>query len=127
MPQAVHSEVVDAGKRKRCEDAFVVEKNISEGKIGVLDKTSASAKGDDAVIELYDAAMFDAVGTDDSRLVKRLINDGIPFILPAVIILKMFDSKHVERDKAILMLNQLAPFISDDEYAMTYALIERMP
>jgi hypothetical protein len=40
MPQAVYREVVDAGKRKRCEDAFVVEKNISDGKIGVIAPTN---------------------------------------------------------------------------------------
>ncbi|MBW2368146.1 MAG: hypothetical protein JRH15_09700, partial [Deltaproteobacteria bacterium] len=90
IPQAVHAEVVDAGKRMGCQDAFAVEKNISSGKIHVSRKTSSTLKGDDAVVELFDRATHTAVGTDDARLTRRLSNNGIPFILPAVIILKLF-------------------------------------
>lgn len=127
IPHTVKAEVVEAGKVKRCEDAFVVEKNISDGKISVFGKTTPFSKGDDAVIELFDKTVHDAVGTDDARLVKRLSNNSIPFMLPAVIILSLFKTKYVEQEKALWMLEQLAPYISDDEYAMVYTMIGRVP
>jgi len=127
IPHVVKAEVVDAGKVKDCEDAFIVEKNLTAGKIDVFGKTASFRKGDDAVIELFDKTTHDAVGTDDARLVKRLIHNSIPFVLPAVIILNLFKAEHLEHEKALWMLEQLAPFISDDEYAMVYAMIGREP
>ena len=125
IPHAVKVEVVDAGKIKGCEDAFVVEKNISKEKINIFGKTGEDCKGDEALIELFDKSLHDAVGTDDARLVKRLAANSIPFILPAVIIYNLFKLKHFEQEKAIRMLEKLAPFISDDEYAMVYTMIGR--
>jgi rRNA-processing protein FCF1 len=120
IPPAVQSEVVEAGKKKQCHDAFVVEKNISDNKISIFGNMAMEVKGDDAVIELFDKSIHDAVGTDDTRLAKRLQNNGIPFLLPAVIILKLRESGKIEQAKALWMLDQLAPFISDDEYAMVF-------
>ena len=125
IPQAVYDEVVVAGKKKGCDDAFVVENNESIGKIHVLKKISSSNKGDDALFELFDRGIHTAVGTDDARLAKRLQTNGIPFILPAVIILKLFEMEHISYEKALWMLDQLSAFISGDEYAMTSALIRR--
>jgi rRNA-processing protein FCF1 len=127
IPHAVKVEVVDAGKKKGCEDAFVVENNISAEKIDVFGKIRDDCKGDEALVELFDKSLHDAVGTDDVRLAKRLATNGIPFILPAVIIHKLFKLKHFEQERAIRMLAQLAPYISDDEYAMVYTMIGRIP
>jgi len=125
IPQAVYDEVVVAGKKKRCDDAFVVENNESIGKIHVYKKISSANKGDDALFELFNRGIHTAVGTDDVRLSKRLQTNGIPFILPAVIILKLFEMEHISYEKALWMLDQLSAFISGDEYAMTSALIRR--
>ncbi len=127
IPHAVKVEVVDAGKKKGCEDAFVVENNILAETISVFGNTEEGGKGDDALVGLFDKSLHDAVGTDDAKLAKRLATNGIPFILPAVIIYKLFTLKHFKQEKAIWMLEQLAPFISDDEYAMVYTMIGRVP
>ena len=127
IPYAVKVEVVDAGKEKGCEDALVVENNISAEKIAIFGEIKGGCKGDDALVELFDKSRHDAVGTDDTRLAKRLFIHGIPFILPAVIVYKLYKLKHFEHEKAISMLEQLAPFISEDEYAMVYTMIGRVP
>ena len=127
IPQAVFAEVVVAGKKRGCDDAFVIEDNVSDGEIHVLKIVSLANKGDDALVELFDSGSHTAVGTDDAKLAKRLHTNGIPFILPAVIILKLFEMDQLAYDKALWMLDQLSAFISADEYAMVNALIRRMP
>jgi rRNA-processing protein FCF1 len=127
IPQAVYAEVVVAGKKKGCDDAPVVEDNVSDGKIHLLKIVSSANKGDNALVELFDRSSHTAVGTDDAKLAKRLQTNGIPFILPAVIILKLFELEQLSYDKALWMLDQLSAFISADEYAMVKALIRRMP
>ena len=125
IPQEVYAEVVVAGKKKGCDDAFVVENNVANKKIKCLKTKSSSDKGDDALVELFEKGLYAAVGTDDARLVKRLHTYGIPFVLPAVIILKLFESKQLEYGIALWMLDQLSPFISGDEFAMVNALVRR--
>jgi rRNA-processing protein FCF1 len=125
IPHEVYTEVVISGKEKGCDDAFVVNKNVSGKKIKLLKNKSSFKKGDDALIELFDKNFYSAVGTDDARLVKRFHTNGIPFVLPAVIIFKMLEAKQIEYQKALWMLDQLSPFISSDEYAMVNALIRR--
>jgi rRNA-processing protein FCF1 len=123
IPDAVYVEAVVAGKQKGCDDAIVIEANVSQKKINVLDQVTDSSKGDDALIELFDHELFSAVGTDDAKLVKRLRTNGIPFILPAVIILKFFETELIDQQKALRMLDQLSAFISSDEHAMVKAMI----
>ena len=65
------------------------------------------------------------MATDDARLVRRLKTHGIPFILPGLVILRLFSSGRIDRETAIRYLDQLAEFISEDEYAAVKLVLEK--
>ena len=126
MPDIVKYEVVDAGKAKNCDDAFVVEKNISKNFITIANHVSDFAKGDSALIDLFPKGNYNAVATDDAKLIRRLRTFEIPFILPGLIIFRFLKDGHINRIKAIQALNQLAEFISKDEFSTVRLLMEKI-
>ena len=126
IPDIVKYEVVDAGKAKNCDDAFVVEKNISKNFISIVNHVSDYAKGDSALIDLFPKGNYDAVATDDAKLIRRLRTFEIPFILPGLIIYRFLKYDHITKIKAIQALNQLAEFISNDEFSTVRLLMEKI-
>ena len=126
IPDIVKYEVVDAGKAKNCDDAIVVEKNISKNFITIAHHASDYAKGDSALIDLFPKGNYDAVATDDAKLIRRLRTFEIPFILPGLIIFRFLKDGHITKIKAIRALNQLAEFISNDEFSTVRLLMEKI-
>ena len=99
IPDIVKYEVVDAGKAKNCDDAFVVEKNISKNFITIVNHVSDYVKGDSALIDLFPKGNYDAVATDDAKLIRRLRTFEIPFILPGLIIFRFLKDGHITKDQ----------------------------
>jgi len=127
IPQVVKEESVDAGKQKGCDDAFLIEKNINAKKIKVIRSSKKYVNGDQALIDLFHSEKYLAVATDDAKLSRALKLRGIPFLLPAVVILKPFRDRKINRNVALEMLEKLSPFISDDEYSMVRIILEKKP
>jgi len=125
LPEIVRQEVVDAGKIKGCADSFAVEQNIKSKRISVLGATENHAKGDQALISLFDRDIFDGVATDDARLTRHLRALGIPFVLPGVLIHQLQKEGRMSLNTALWALDQLAAFISEDEFSMTKLLLEK--
>ena len=65
------------------------------------------------------------LAVDDTRLTRQLRALGIPFILPGLIILQLKKEKRMSRTTAHWALDQLAAFISEDEFSMTKLLLEK--
>lgn len=126
IPSAVEKEVVDAGKAKGCTDAFIVEKNIASKALSVIMHAEVLASGDSALAELFAKGRYDAVATDDSRLTRRLRALDIPFILPGLILYRLFKDGCIDKKKAVRTLKKLAEFISDDEYSTVRLLMEKI-
>ena len=125
LPRIIEREVVDSGKKKECADAVVVERNITQGRVKVDQTPSQHKSGDDALIDLFPHSEMDAVATDDTKLARKLRTNGIPYILPALIIYKLAESKSISFEEARSALNRLADFISSDEYATVSILLEK--
>ena len=121
----VKKEVVNVGKDKGCSDAFTIEKNIQAEILSVVKSSLNHTKGDEALIELFRKEDYDAVATDDAKLTRLLRIKGIPFILPGLIIYKLFQDRIIKRKTALRALEQLAEFISEDEYSSVRLLMER--
>ncbi|HEC32297.1 MAG TPA: hypothetical protein ENI41_07390 [Deltaproteobacteria bacterium] len=75
--------------------------------------------------DLFDSEKYLAVATDDAKLSRVLRLRGIPFLLPAVVILKLFRDRKINRNVALEMLEKLRPFISDDEYSTVRIILEK--
>jgi rRNA-processing protein FCF1 len=125
VPEVVKREVVDAGKERACPDAFIVEKNIDGGVITIAEAPFGYSKGDEALITLFDKEKYDAVATDDAKLARRLKISGIPFVLPGLVIYKLLQDSMINEKTAHWALDQLAEFISEDEFSTISLLMER--
>ena len=125
IPEAVKREVVDAGKKKQCSDAFVVEKNIESKMIAVIDLPMQVEKGDQALIAIYREKDYDAIATDDTKLTRRLKALNIPFILPALVLYRLLKESKIDYKTALWALQQLSEFISEDEFGAVRLLMEK--
>lgn len=125
IPETVRYEVVDAGKIKGCADSLAVEQNIKAHIINVIQTHRHYSKGDHALAVLFEKDRFDAVATDDTRLTRQLRALGIPFILPGLIIHLLKKERRMSLTTARWALDQLAAFISEDEFSMTKLLLEK--
>lgn len=125
VPGVVKREIVDTGKTKGCLDAFTVEKNIETNLITIVKDSSNYAKGDEALIALFREDVYDAVATDDVRFTRQLRIHGVPFILPGLIIYQLFKDDKIDKKTALWALQQLAEFISEDEFSTVRLLMER--
>ena len=72
IPEVVKKEVVDVGKAGNHPDAELVEENIQKQLIRISKSTEEIANGDQALITRFNSTEFDAVATDDAKLVRRL-------------------------------------------------------
>ena len=124
IPEIVQREVVYAGKEKGCADALMVEKNIEAHVVKVTEACSDYTSGDEALLTHFKRKDYDAVATDDVKLARFLRINGIPVILPALIIYHLFQDGAIVRKAALLALKQLTKFISDDEYSTVRLLME---
>ena len=125
IPEPVKREVVDAGKKKECSDAFAVEKNIESKLITVIDAPVRVERGDQALIAIYRKKVYDAVATDDLRLSHQLKALNIPYILPGLILYRLLKDGKIDYKTTLRALQQLAAFISEDEFATVRLLMEK--
>lgn len=125
IPETVKAEVVDAGKIKGCADSLAVDQNIESQIIDVIESPLDYAKGDHALVALFDKEKYDAVATDDAKLTRGLRAHGIPFILPGLIIHQLQKEGRISAITSHWALDQLAGFISEDEFSMTKLLLEK--
>jgi len=123
IAEEVKIEVIDKGLRKGYTDAKIVKENIEKNKIKII-KGLGEGKGDDAIIKVFDRKMFNFVGTDDKRLVKKLEVLGIPYVVPGLLIYFVYKQGKIRKEKALSFLEKLSSYISDDEYSIVKLLIE---
>jgi len=125
VPFIIKKEVVDAGKKKGVSDAELAEKNIEKGIISVVGKeSSAHMKGDQALIENFKRGSYNAIATDDAKLIRLLRTAGIPYILPGLFIYSLYQRNVIDRKTALKWLEDLSNFISEDENSMIRFLLE---
>jgi len=125
IPEPVKREVVDAGKKKQCSDAFAVEKNIESKMLAVIDLPMHIEKGDQALIAIYREEDYDAIATDDTKLTRQLKALNIPFILPALVLYRLLKDSKIDYKTTLWALQQLAEFISEDEFSAVRLLMEK--
>ncbi len=123
IPYIVRKEVVDAGKANNHPDALVVEQNINNGVISVIEDSARYKGGDEALIASFKREQFDAIATDDVKLLRSLKALRFPFILPGIIIVRLRRDGLLGQSSAHEALERLAEFISEDEYSTVRLLL----
>lgn len=124
VPELVENEVVTQGKKFDCPDADIVESNIQKKAIKVVKHEAKYKKGDEALTHIFSTKTFQAIATDDAKLIRKLKVMQIPFLLPATLIYKLFTRRLLTKTESLNSLHQLKNFISDDEFTTTCLLLK---
>lgn len=121
LPESVRRETtVEA---PRLPDAIRIRDNIKAGLIKVTAGGSARGKGEDEVLWLFRRGGFQAVATDDTRFIRRLRGLGVPYAVPAVIVVRLHREGALDAAQARETLDALAPLISAEERAVAELML----
>jgi rRNA-processing protein FCF1 len=121
IPPLVRRETVD--QAAHLPDAVRIKQNIMDGHITVVETNIRTAKGEDAALRLYQGGGFDAVATDDARFIRQLRGLGVPYAVPAVIIVRLRLDGTLSLDQAQQALAALQPHISPEQYAAAQLML----
>lgn len=75
------------------------------------------------MLALFNGGGFNAIGTDDARFIRRLRGLGVPYAVPAVIIVRLRQEEFMTDEEALSALAALRPHISADEHAVAYLMV----
>ena len=123
IPELVRRETVEPSEGRP--DAARIRQNIASGRLAVASGPRSSRKGEDAALALFEAGGFAGIGTDDARFIRRLRGLGVPYAVPAVILVKLRRDGALSQNEAEEALEALRPHISADEYASAYLMLGR--
>lgn len=114
IPETVKEEVIDHAQGHP--DVQVLRRNLERRLLTLHKRSSSYKKGEDAVYTLFREGGYDAVCSDDKKFIKRLRLFDIPYVTPAVFVAILLKDGKLTFDEALVKLESLSPFISDDEY-----------
>ncbi len=113
----IKCEVVDNACNRP--DAMAIERNIRKGLITVSEFDAApDSKGENSVLALFEQGGYDAVCSDDRRFLAKVRALGIPYLTPASLLVVAANTGTVRYSEARRLLDNLAPFVSPEEYAI---------
>ena len=127
VPSEVQRECVQQGKAGGFADALRVEDNIGKGVLTVRkpkrsSRTEAIVKdlrlsgGEADVLRLHQSGGIDLVVSDDRRFVQILEALGIRYTTPGPLIAALVTMGKMPRKEALVHLEKLRAFISEEEY-----------
>jgi hypothetical protein len=97
-------------------EALRIAGNISTGCLAVHAFDDEHAQGEDTVLLLFKGGGFDAVATDDARFIRRLRGLGVPYAVPAVIVVRLKLEGALTADQAMDALAALRQHISAEQH-----------
>jgi rRNA-processing protein FCF1 len=121
IPDLVCQETVE--RAPYLPDAQRIAGNISTGRLAVHVIDDEHAKGEDAVLLLFQGGGYDAVATDDARFIRRLRGLGVPFAIPAVIVVRLKLEGALTADQAMDALAALRQHISAEQHAAALLML----
>jgi len=136
IPEIVKKETVDEGKASGYADPLEIEKNIEAGKIMVKPvhmtseirgtaETLRLKGGEVDVYGLFRKGGFTAVASDDQKLIRKLEEIEVPCITPTALIIYAWRKSAISRERALRLLEQIKPMVSDEEYVLSKIEVEK--
>ena len=96
----------------------------SAGAVAVLPATRERSPGDAALLSAFDPRDFDAIATDDRRLIRQIRALGLPYLVPCTCLVAMVAEGAMEHAEALSALDALRPYVSEEEYAAAVLCLE---
>lgn len=113
----VYLETVEKGKEKGLLDAYLIEKNVNNGKIQVIiakekykkdiEKLYGITKGENETICLALQKNAKLILSDDKKCINTCKTLGLKFAISADVVVALYTKKRIMKDKAIEALNKL--------------------
>ncbi|HXZ90186.1 MAG TPA: hypothetical protein VEG61_03900 [Candidatus Dormibacteraeota bacterium] len=127
IPLEVRSETVDEGKSRGYPDAIKIEENIATNKLKVttsrskpnVEKIIGSLNllgGEAASLRLFMRGGYAAIASDDQRFISLLDGLGIAYMTPASLLVHLMRQERISLAETKKYLEEIRPFISDEEY-----------
>jgi len=116
IPGEVKRETVDQADGRP--DSTRIAENIKARLIHVKGDATGTRKGESAVLDLYNTGTFDAVASDDHRFLKHLRGLGVPFAVPAALVVLTARHRKLDNQETLNRLLSLKPYVSQEQYAV---------
>lgn len=135
LPSEVEEECVEQGKKGGHVDALKVEENIKRGRIHVrgtrrsgpaetIVRDLSLKSGEAGLVRLHASGGIDVVVSDDRRFLNVLQTLEIPFATSSSLIVALARRNKIKRGEALVYLQKLAEYISEEQYTEARAAIE---
>ena len=134
IPPKVKEESIDHAYGKP--DALIIEKNIADQKIKVQ-KTIASnvaiepeihqlelLGGEQDVYRLSTQIKYNLISSDDQKFLKIMHLLNKKAVTPASLIILLYKQKKIKSEEAQKMLGCLKPYVSREEYELSYQEVD---
>lgn len=136
IPQIVKTETVDDSRAYGYPDPLEIDKNIKTGKIKVepthtppeirhVVETLRLKGGETDVYSLFQKGGFTAIASDDQKFTRKMEEIGIPCITPTALIIYTWRKGAIDKERALELLENIKPMVSDEEYVLSKLEIER--
>lgn len=127
ITKEVYEETALKGMERLYDDAFQIEELVKNGRLNVEKAknnkhvqqiliNSGLGKGEASSLHLFFNINAKAIISDDRAFLNLLGQNNIPFIIPADMIIRLFELKLISKDDAIDALNKLKPYVNKDNY-----------
>ena len=124
ISEKVYEEVVTKGKEKMYDDAILVENLVSEGVIRkVKAKGEGPVSGEYSSLNIFRQTSAAAIVSDDQRFLSFLEAEGVPFIIPSHMIIRLVQRRKLSAQEAINGLKRIRALIRNDAYQEAVNLI----
>lgn len=121
ISKEVYKEVVEESKPLGYDDAMITEKEVREKRIKVKDVKSESmakrivqdfamGRGESETVALAIEEKADLLATDDYQCMKACRSLGIPFTQAISLIVALFESRRISREKTIEAIERLKDY-----------------
>jgi predicted nucleic acid-binding protein len=134
IPRAVYGETVERGMRGAYPDAATIRDAVRPRMIRLpvrhpqatrlLGSRPGLGQGEREALHLFFAAKADAIISDDVAFVSTLDRAGLPYLPPALVIVRLARERHLGLDAALQALDKLQPLIRQDVYRAARADLE---
>ena len=121
ITREVFDEAVRKGKERFYEDAYAIEDMVNRKLLSVekiqFEEIDNLGKGEASSLELYKKKKCSAIITDDRKFLSVLEEQGIPFIMPADVIISLLNRRKIARKAALEALEKIKPLVREEVYA----------
>ncbi len=134
IPQAVYSETVERGMEAGYPDASVIRESVPPSIVrsrvrharatALLEQKRGLGPGEREALHLFFAARADIIISDDAAFVAFLAQAGLPYLLPASVLVQLCHEGHLEPRTALDRLKRMRPLIRPEVYQAARADLE---